>query len=90
MEINVLDKKKNSLTIEIKGEDHTLCNAIKSELWNDKDTKISAYDIKHPLVGIPRLKIESKSDPKKALIDAANRLQQSNEKFKKSFSKEIK
>ena len=32
MEIKILDDKKNKLMIEVKGTDHTLCNAIKTEL----------------------------------------------------------
>ena len=34
MEIKILDDKKNKLVIEVKGADHTLCNALKTELFN--------------------------------------------------------
>src|SRR3989344_1668234 len=36
MELKVLEHSKNKLKIEMKGEDHTFCNALKEELWIDK------------------------------------------------------
>ncbi|MBR9702679.1 DNA-directed RNA polymerase subunit L, partial [Candidatus Woesearchaeota archaeon] len=66
MEINVLEKKKNRLVFEIKGADHTLCNALKDELWNDKDVSAAAYSIDHPMKAVPKFIIETKkNDPVK-------------------------
>ncbi|MBT3465263.1 DNA-directed RNA polymerase subunit L, partial [archaeon] len=36
MEINVIENKKKRFVFELKGEDHTLCNLLREELWNDK------------------------------------------------------
>ena len=85
MEIKVLLDKKNKFRIAVKGEDATLCNALKKELWNDKHIKVAGFHIKHPLIGVPRLIVETdgKEDPKKALIAAAKRLQKTNDAFKK-------
>lgn len=92
MEIKVLEGKKNRLVIEIKGEGHTFCNALKKELWNDSHVKIAAYKIEHPLVGIPKLIVETdgKEMPKKALTEAAKRLGKLADKFKTTFLKEVK
>ena len=79
MEINIIEDKKKRLVFELKGEGHTLCNALREELWNDKSVTISAYNISHPLVGIPTFIIETSSkNPKKALKSAITRLKKKN------------
>lgn len=92
MEVKILDDKKNKLIIEVKGADHTLCNALKSELWNDKHIKIATYSIRHPQISVPQMIVETDGEvtPKNALINAVQRLHKVNEKFKKEFSKEIR
>lgn len=92
MEIKVLDNKKNKLMLDVKGVDHTLCNAIKSELWSDKHVKIATYSKKHPLIDSTSMIIETDGEvsPKNALINAVQRLHKTNEKFKKEFSKEVR
>ena len=91
MEIKVLEQKKNKLIIELKGETHSFCNALKKELWNDKHIKAAGYNIEHPLVGVPQIIIETDGkDPKKALIDAAGRLKKSFDSLKTEFLKSIK
>ena len=92
MEINILDDKKNKLMLEVKGVDHTLCNALKTELWNDKHVKIATYSIRHPQISMPQLIVETDGEvsPKNALINAVQRLHKTNEKFKKEFSAAIR
>ena len=90
MELNVLEQKKNKLIFEIKGQGHSLCNALKDELWNDSDVKVAGYNIEHPQVGIPRFMIETKGkEAKQALLDGIKRLQKQNDSFLKSFKKAI-
>ena len=92
MQVRILDDKKNRIIIEVKGTDHTLCNAIKSELYNDKHVKIATYSIRHPQIGIPQMIVETDGDesPRNALINAVQRLHKTNEKFKKDFVKEVR
>lgn len=92
MELKVLEEDKSRLLLQIKGEDHTLCNVLKDELWNDKNIKASAFRIKHPLVGIPEILSETngKEDPRKALINAAKRLEKEFEKCAEIAKKELK
>jgi len=88
MEIDILEDKKKRLVFELKGEDHTLCNVLREELWNDKSVKVSAYNIRHPLVGVPKFIIETDGeDPKKALKDALKRLKSKNSELKKQIPK---
>ena len=92
MEIKILDDKKNKLMLEVKGADHTLCSALKTELWNDKHVKIATYSIRHPQISVPQMIVETDGEvsPKNALINAVQRLHKTNEKFKKEFSASIR
>ena len=92
MEIKILDDKKNKLMLEVKGVDHTLCNALKSELWTDKHVKIATYSIRHPQISIPQVIVETDGEetPKMALINAVQRVQKENSRFTKEFLKEVK
>ncbi len=89
MKLKILEDKKNRMVLQIVGETHTFCNALKKELWNDKHVKIAGYNIKHPVVGVPRIIIETDGaeKPKKALIEAAKRLDKIAGKFKSSLQK---
>ena len=91
MEIKILDNKKNRLVFDVNGSDHTLCNALKAELCNDKHVKIATYSIRHPQISLPKIIVETDGEesPKNALINAVDRLHKTNSRFKKEFAKEI-
>jgi len=75
MEIKILKEEKNKIEFEVIGEDHTLCNVIRNELWNQDNVEISAYNIKHPLISNPIMLVEtSKGDPKNAIFNSVNSL----------------
>lgn len=86
MEINVLENEKNSLTFEVKGADHTFCNAFKEELSKIEDIDIATYTISHPLVGVPKFFVKTKkSSPKKAIEAAIKALKDKNKDFLKNY-----
>ena len=88
MEINIVEEKKNKIIFEIKGEGHTLANALRKELWEDDKVKIAAYDIEHPEVGEPRFILETTGeDPRKALNSAVNKMQKIMDKIKEEAKK---
>lgn len=88
MELVVLEKKKNRLVFELPGADHTFCNALKTELWNDEDVKVATYAIKHPLLAVPKFIVETKKgDAKDALLGASARLQKQFKSFGTAFGK---
>lgn len=87
MEITVLESKKHRIVFELRGVDHTFCNALKQELWNDETVKVSAYAISHSLVGVPKFVVESTGDVKEALSAASKRLQKRNKEFLAAFEK---
>jgi DNA-directed RNA polymerase subunit L len=92
MNIEILEEKKNMIRFKIVGEDHTIVNLLKEELWNDKDVKIAAYKINHPLIGTPEMTVEVNqgSDAKKAIEDAVKRLTTKLSDLKELFKKNIK
>ena len=92
MNIQILDDKKTRLMVEVKGANSTLCGAIKTELYNDKHVKIATFSIRHPQISVPQMIVETDGEesPKNALINAVQRLQKDNAKFKKEFLREIK
>ena len=91
MEINILEESKNKLVVEIKGESHALCNALKTELWCNKKVKVAGYNIAHPLIGVPKLVVETESgNAKEALVEAAKNIKKDTDTFLKAFSKAVK
>jgi len=92
MEVRIIDDKKNKLIIEVKGTDHTLCNTLKAELYNDKHVKTATYSIRHPQISVPQVIVETDGEesPKNALMNAVERLHKINAKFKKEFMKEVR
>jgi len=81
MEINILEEKKDFIKFELKGEDHTLCNALKNALWKNEDVEYATYDVKHPLIGIPTIIVKTKKgNPKDAVLKAISDLKKQNAK----------
>ncbi|MBU0471577.1 MAG: DNA-directed RNA polymerase subunit L [Nanoarchaeota archaeon] len=88
MELNFLEDTKYKVIFDVKGADHSFANALKQELWNDKDVRISAYNVEHPLIGIPRIIVEThsgKKDAKNSILDAVTRLKKQNTQFLTKF-----
>ena len=92
MEIEVLERKKNKLVLKINGGGHTICNVLKDELTNDSNVKIVAYMIDHPLIGVPKMEIETngKVSPEVAIKKALKNISSDADKLKKNIMKELK
>jgi DNA-directed RNA polymerase subunit L len=92
MEIKILEETKNKIKFQVEGEDNTLLNLLKEELWKEKSVKIAAYRISHPNTGIPEMTVEvtQGNDPKKAVSDAVKRLIKSLDKLKDEFKEAAK
>ncbi len=76
MEVKIIEDSANKVVFEIEGATHTICSALKQELWENSDVKIAGYNIGHPLVGKPVFTIETKKgrDPKKIVLSAVKSL----------------
>lgn len=91
MEVKVIENKKNRLLFELKGADHTLCNILKTEMWNDEHVKVATYSVKHPQISSPEFIVETDTSvtPKSALTSAVNRLKKASDKFRKEIANEL-
>ncbi|MCF7859906.1 MAG: DNA-directed RNA polymerase subunit L [Candidatus Cloacimonetes bacterium] len=89
MEITILEDKKNRFVFELQGVDHTFCNILKDNLREVKDVSIAAYNISHPLVGIPKFIVETKASlaPKAAIKTALKNMKASDKKLATLFKK---
>ncbi|MFW6230515.1 MAG: RpoL/Rpb11 RNA polymerase subunit family protein [Nanoarchaeota archaeon] len=88
MELSAISKTKTKMVFEVRGEDHTFCNLLREELWNEKNVTTSGYNIKHPLVGIPKFIVEtSTGDVTAALESSAKSIKKKANDFKKAFAK---
>lgn len=88
--MKVITDKRRELEIEITGESHTLCNALRKALMEDEDVEAAAYVIDHPIIGEPKLQIRAKN-PKKSLKTAAELVKSKCSEFKdiiESFEEE--
>ncbi|MBN1940984.1 MAG: DNA-directed RNA polymerase subunit L [Candidatus Diapherotrites archaeon] len=91
MEIDVLENKKDSLELLIKGETHTFPSILRSALLEDSKVEMAAYTLKHPLED--QVKFIVKTDgktPAKALKDALQTLETELSEFEDAVKKAIK
>mgnify|MGYP001571063930 FL=1 len=85
MELKLKRNDEKGVLIEIAGEDHTFCNALRKELW-DHDVDAAGYAIEHSLTTSPVLIVKAKN-PAKALENAAESLRKKTKELKSLFSK---
>lgn len=89
MELVVLEDTKERFFVELPGLDHTFCNNLKKELYQDANVKEASYVIDHPLVGTPKFLVhtDGKKAPRAALKDACKRIEGNNKEFLAAFKK---
>ncbi len=92
MDVKILRKTDTDIEVEIKGETHTLMNALKSALLDDKAVKVATYDIEFPGISDPVLyvKTDKSEDPIDAIKVATKKLTADCDDFLKLFSKKAK
>jgi len=90
MELKIIKDEKEHFETELVEETHTLANALKDECYEDTKVISAAYMIKHPLRDFPKLIIRTKGEAaKKALKDAAVRLEKNATEFKTKFKNSL-
>ncbi len=89
MELSIIEETSKRLVFELKGAGHTICNIIKEKLWANKHVKVSTYSIAHPLVGTPKMIVETDGEmkPRKAVSEAAEALRKDVGEFKQELKK---
>lgn len=60
MEVRIIRERDTELELELVGEDHTFCNALR-EILNANDNVVTAsYKAEHPLLGNPKIYLKTK------------------------------
>lgn len=92
LKLNILEKTKNGLKIELEGEGHTFCNILQHTLLQDNTVEMAGYDIPHPLISSPILLIRMKENrsPEKALVRALSTIKDTTDTFLNEFEKASK
>jgi DNA-directed RNA polymerase subunit L len=92
MKVNVLNKTKNELKIELEGAGHTICNLLQRKLLEDENVDLAGYDIPHPLASNPILYVRTKGDvkPEDALLEAVRKILDVSEEFSQELKKALK
>ncbi|RLE79944.1 MAG: hypothetical protein DRJ51_06770 [Thermoprotei archaeon] len=90
VEVKVLERTPRTLELEIKGEGHTLCNLLVDFLNRHPDVEYASYTIEHPLIGVPRLFIKTKTqDPLKILFETLDELEEILSKLQEKAEEEL-
>jgi DNA-directed RNA polymerase subunit L len=92
MKVNVLNKTKNELKIELEGAGHTICNLLQRKLLEDENVDLAGYDIPHPLASNPILYVRTKGDvkPEDALLEAVRKILDVSEEFSQELKRALK
>jgi DNA-directed RNA polymerase subunit L len=92
MKVKILKKADNELKIEIEGSTHGLCNLLTKRLLEDKHVDFAGYDVPHPLAASPIIiiKMKGKAKPEDALLEAVDKVKDSNDAFAKELNRVFK
>jgi DNA-directed RNA polymerase subunit L len=88
MKLKKLEKTKETLKVEVAGEDHTLLNLLRENAWKAGATQAS-YILEHPYLSEPKIIVRSKN-PKKTLADSAQLVAAEAVAFQREFRKALK
>lgn len=88
MELKKIEKTKNTLKVEVIGEDHTLLNLLRENAWKAGADQAS-YIIEHPYLSQPKITVIS-SNPQKILSESAQIAVDDAATFQKEFKKALK
>lgn len=87
----VLEKEKDSITLEMMNYDNTLLRPLMDEILKDEQVKEARYFIKHPIIDNPKIYIKVKSGkPQAALKRSVKRLSKVYETVQTDLQKELK
>lgn len=90
--VTITQVSKNTITVAIKGEDHTLGNVVRYLLSKNKQVEFAGYNIPHPSENVLHLRVQTKQDVdcKQVLVETLKNLKticdNLEEKYKQLFS----
>ena len=88
MELSAIEKKKDKLRVEVRGETHTILNLIRENAWK-AGARQASYIIQHPYISQPEIIVRSRN-PAKTLKDAAQMIADDSKEFSQAFKRAMK
>ncbi|WP_135826154.1 DNA-directed RNA polymerase subunit L [Halorussus ruber] len=90
MELRVIEKEADEISIEIAGEDHTFMNVLKGTLLEHEGVAAATYDVNPEQSGgqtepILTIKTEGGADPLDALEEAAADIKDKTAAFREAY-----
>ncbi|MCD6409262.1 MAG: DNA-directed RNA polymerase subunit L [Candidatus Verstraetearchaeota archaeon] len=82
-------EEENYLEVEIKGEDHTVGNLLRTLLLEDPSVRYAGYRVDHPLVGnlVVAVRTDGSKSPIQAIVEALEKAEARVKEFKEAFMK---
>lgn len=91
MQLNVLESEAKRAVVELTGTDHTVLLLVRDQLEQDPDVKLVTFAVDHPLVGTPKLIVETtRKKPQTAILDAIAALREQLADVEKQLDKKLK
>ena len=91
MQLNVLESEAKRAVIELVDADHTVLLIVRDQLEKDSDVKLVTFAVDHPLVGTPKLIVETtRKKPQTAVLDAIAALREELEDVEKQLDTKLK
>ncbi len=92
MKVNVLNRSKGLVKVEVEGEGHTFGHLMQETLLQDKTVDWAGYDQPHPLFrqSIITVRVKGEAQPDKALDRASKKIRADTEEFIQKFSSAVK
>lgn len=85
----IIKETEDTLEFQLPNQDHGFSNLLVNALWKQKGVVAAAYNISHPLIGVPTilLQVEKKQNAKKILEAALKSIVDENLALKKQIAK---
>jgi DNA-directed RNA polymerase subunit L len=91
MDLKIIKKTDDEISIEFTGEGHTLLNLLRTELLEDERVMLATYDTKFPVMDNPVFRLKTVSaDPVAVLRDAASKIIGQCDEFSSLFAAAVK
>lgn len=92
MSIRIIKEDSNRLELELKDEDHTMGNLLRTTLLLDRHVRQAGYQIMHPLTGGIRLVVytDGEERPREAVMKALAKIEEDAKELKGKLSELLK
>ncbi len=91
MDLKIIKKTSDEISIEFSGEGHTLLNLLRTELLADERVMLATYDTKFPVMDNPVFRLKTTgADPVAVLRNAATKIIGQCDEFSSLFAAAVK